>query len=93
MPRTTLLLSTTRAFFPDNWPDPAHPEVPQGAVWVADVPVQAKGKPGVDVLDIFAAQDGSLKVFVNPLPTSPVNMGIARRNAAQSMIEQLVSSA
>ena len=73
------------AFFPEQWPDPAHPEVPRGAIWVADVPA------GIDVLDVMVMQDGSLKVLVNPLPRTPVNMGIARRNAAQAAIDQLIS--
>ena len=47
--------------------DPAHPEVPSGSVWVADVPTGAKGNGEIDVLDVVITAAGDLQILVNPL--------------------------
>ncbi|HET9475233.1 MAG TPA: hypothetical protein VFO82_15140, partial [Steroidobacteraceae bacterium] len=80
-----------KAFFPDEWPDPAHPAVPRGAVWIADVPVIPGSTWVVDVVDVSIAKDGSLRIFVNPLPSSPVHIGIFRRNEIQRKLDALAA--
>jgi hypothetical protein len=58
-----------RAFFRGG-PDPGHPEVPDGAVFVATFPTgfDPSGGGRIDVLDAFLTHDGGLRVLVNPLP-------------------------
>lgn len=80
-----------KAFYPDTWPDPSHPEVPNGSIFIADVLVLRNVKQPEDVIDILTTADGGLQVLVNPLPSTPVNVGLIRLNAAQSAIDSLNS--
>jgi hypothetical protein len=63
------------AFYPSPWPDPNHPEVPYGSIFVATF---ATGyNPGlglIDLIGVLVAADGSLRFMLNPLtPPSPPN--------------------
>jgi hypothetical protein len=80
-----------KAFFPDAYPNPEHPEVPFGAVFVADAPSLGGAQKGiVDVIGVIPTAAGGLQVLVNPLPTAPINWGLARQNAAQNAINSLI---
>lgn len=82
------------AFFRGG-PDPQHPEVPDGAVFVAQFPTganQTTKDANVNLIDVFAAADGGIGVFVNPLPTAPIDWGLARRNEAERMIRELLDA-
>jgi hypothetical protein len=74
-------------------PDPDHPEVPDGAVFIATVPtgINQTGKGNVDVIDVLTTAQGGLQVLVNPLPMSPLNIGEFRRQQAQNAIDNLVA--
>lgn len=53
--------------------DPAHPEVPSGAIYIADFPTGANAITGeIDLLDVIVTAAGDLQVLVNPL-TPPQN--------------------
>lgn len=78
--------------------DPAHPEVPKGAIYVVDVPTGANPRSGViDVLDVLVSAAGELQVLVNPL-TPPklgpgdldtINWGYLRQLLAQNQMDAL----
>lgn len=85
-------------FFPSVWPDPAHPEVPKGAIYVADVPTGANVRSGViDILDVLVSAAGDLQLLVNPLappkpaPSDPSSgdWGYLRQFLAQNQIDTL----
>ena len=79
-----------KAFFPDTWPDPDHPEVPNGSLFVQTVPVMSSNT-SVDVLDVVVAADGSLQILVNPLPVGPTaNVGLFRQQQAQRQLDGLL---
>ncbi|MET0693863.1 MAG: hypothetical protein ABWY56_08025, partial [Propionibacteriaceae bacterium] len=74
-------------------PDPAHPEVPDGSVFVAQFPtgVDQRGNGGIDVIDVLTTSDGGLQVLVNPLPLPPpIDFGLLRSNVAQSQLNAFV---
>jgi LGFP repeat len=53
--------------------DPGHPEVPSGAIYIADFPTGANAITGeIDLLDVLVTATGDLQVLVNPL-TPPQN--------------------
>jgi len=86
-----------RAFFSSDGgpPDPAHPEVPSGAIFVADVPTGADAVTGViDILDVLITAAGDLQVLVNPLtppqqPLGTVSFGYLRQNQVQNVLNGL----
>jgi hypothetical protein len=48
--------------------DPNHPEVPSGAIFVADVPTGANLITGeINILDVLVTAAGDLQILVNPL--------------------------
>jgi hypothetical protein len=61
------------AFFPGQ-PSPEHPEVPAGAIFVAEISVRPSPKKNeppppveLDVLGVQISKEGELRVYVNPL--------------------------
>ncbi|WP_179469667.1 LGFP repeat-containing protein [Mycolicibacterium vinylchloridicum] len=68
--------------------DPVHPEVPDGAIFIAGIPtgIDQTGDGNVDVVDVLTTAQGGLQVLVNPLP--PV-FGEFRRQQAQRAIDNL----
>ena len=59
------------AFYGSDPHDPAHPEVPSGAIYVADVPTDVNTKTGeIAILDVVVTNTGDLQVLVNPLTPS-----------------------
>ena len=82
-----------KAFFPDT-PDAAHPEIPAGSIFVADVPTIKGPTPDpdvVDVVDVLVTAAGGLQVLVDPLPAGPpVNWGLLRKNVAQNTLDGMV---
>jgi hypothetical protein len=76
-------------------PDPNHPEVPSGCVWVADVPTNVDTITGyIDILDVVISKAGDLQVLVNPLtppqqPLSQVSYAYARQNEVQNRLNGL----
>jgi hypothetical protein len=84
------------SFFPAVWPDPAHPDVPMGAIHVADVPTGANLRTGViDILDVLVSAAGDLQILVNPLappkqaPGFNFDWGHERQRQAQDRIDSL----
>lgn len=79
-------------------PDPAHPEVPKGAIYVDTVPTGANLRSSViDILDVIVSAEGDLQVLVNPL-TPPklapgdldtINWGYLRQLLVQNQIDTL----
>lgn len=75
--------------------DPAHPEVPSGAIFVADVPTGANATTGaIDVLDVIVTAGGDLQVLVNPLTPpqdalSKTSWAYLRQLGAQSVLDGL----
>jgi hypothetical protein len=75
--------------------DPAHPEVPSGAIFVADVPTHANDVTGeIDVLDVMIAANGDLQVLVNPLTPpqqalSSVSYTYLRQSGVQAVLNAL----
>ncbi|TDO11902.1 LGFP repeat-containing protein [Mycobacterium sp. BK086] len=68
--------------------DPVHPEVPDGAVFIASIPtgIDQTGNGNVDVIDVLTTPQGGLQVLVNPLPPF---IGEFRRQQAQRAIDNL----
>ncbi len=68
--------------------DPVHPEVPDGAVFIASIPtgIDQTGNGNVDVIDVLTTSQGGLQVLVNPLPPF---IGEFRRQQAQRAIDNL----
>jgi hypothetical protein len=80
-----------RAAFFRGGPDPAHPEVPDGAVFIAAFPtgVNQTGSGNIDVIDVLTTAQGGLQVLVNPLPPS---FGGFRRVFAQNQIDAFLQN-
>jgi hypothetical protein len=90
------------AFFPKEWPDPKHQEIPAGALYVATIPTGADigipGHPGteaINILDILVSATGDLQILVNPL-TPPkdesgfnLDYGHERQRQAQDALDSL----
>lgn len=68
--------------------DPVHPEVPDGAIFIAGIPtgIDQTGDGNVDVVDVLTTAQGGLQVLVNPLPPT---FGEFRRQQAQRAIDNL----
>jgi hypothetical protein len=79
-----------RAFFRGG-SDPAHPEVPNGAVFITSIPtgINQTGAGNIDVIDVLTTAEGGLAVLVNPLP-GPV--GGLRRLIAQNTIDAFLEN-
>jgi hypothetical protein len=75
--------------------DPAHPEVPSGAVFVAAVPTNANLTTGaIDILDVLVTAAGDLQVLVNPLtppqlPLSSISYTYLRQSGVQDILNGL----
>jgi hypothetical protein len=67
-------------------PDPAHPEVPDGAIFLTALPTGASqtGNGDLNVVDILTTAQGGLKVLLNPLP--PI-VGNFRKLIAQQQVD------
>ena len=72
-------------------PDPDHPEVPNGGIFIASFPtgVDQRGLGKIDVINTLTTAQGGLQVLVNPLPTS---FGGLRRTIAQSQVDAFLQS-
>ncbi|MCP9237715.1 LGFP repeat-containing protein [Lewinella sp. JB7] len=74
-------------------PGPADPEITDNSMVITSIPTGANQKPGaenLDFLDVMLMADGSLNVFVNPLPA--IAGGFRRyfaQNALNSALENL----
>lgn len=66
-------------------PDPDHPEVPDGAIFLTSLPTGASqtGNGNLDVIDVLTTAQGGLQVLLNPLP--PI-IGGFRKEIAQSQV-------
>lgn len=66
-------------------PDPDHPEVPNGSIFLAHVPtnVNQSGSGNIDIIDVHTTAQGGLQILVNPLPPS---LGGLRQLLAQNQI-------
>lgn len=75
--------------------DPDHPEVPSGAIFVADVPTGANTITGkIDILDVLITATGDLQVLVNPLTPlqqalSQVSFAHLRQGQVQDVLNAL----
>jgi hypothetical protein len=74
--------------------DPAHSDVPLGAIFLATVPTGADPASGsINILDVIVTAAGDLQVLVSPLtpPGSPagIQWASARQNAAQSQLDSM----
>ncbi|MGG5260332.1 LGFP repeat-containing protein [Phycicoccus avicenniae] len=75
-------------------PDPAAPEVPDGAVRLTDfrTGVKQTGDGDTDVIDLQVTAQGGLQVLLNPLPLwPPVDAGLLRRLVAQNTLDAFVN--
>lgn len=75
-------------------PDPDHPEVPDGAVFIASLPTGASqtGAGNIDVVDVLVTPQGGLQVLVAVGPNIGGNIGTVRQIFAQDAINSLVES-
>ncbi len=80
----------------DNNPhDPNHPEVPSGAIFVAELPTGANAITGeIDILDVLITASGDLQILVNPLTPpqqalSQVSFSFLRQLAVQNVLNSL----
>lgn len=75
-----------RDAFMRGGPEPGHPEVPDGGIFIASFPtgVSQAGDGALDVINVALTAQGGLRVFVNPLPPS---FGGIRRQVAQNQID------
>ena len=69
--------SAVYARFFRGGPDPAHPEVPAGSIFLASFPIGiSQMRDGnVDIVHVMTTADGGLAVLVNPVPTTPIDFG------------------
>ena len=74
------------AAFNRGFADPAHPEVPDGAVFITSLPtgVEQTGNGNINVLDLLVTADGALQILLNPLPPS---IGGLRKKLAQDQVD------
>jgi hypothetical protein len=83
-------------------PDPDHPEVPSGSIFVADVPTvsdlahhqDATVTGAIDILDVVITAAGDLQVLVNPLtplqtPLSSVSFCYLRQSGVQDVLNDM----
>jgi LGFP repeat len=71
-------------------PDPEHPEVPNGAIFLISFPTGANqtGTGGLDVIDVLTTAAGGLQVLLNPLPPFA---GTFRKTIAQQQVDAFVA--
>ncbi len=78
-----------------NTPNAEHPEVPLGAIYVAQVPVNGDSRHStIDILDVLVSAAGELQFFVNPLappgyvdtPPFQVNFGKVKQDQVQTFL-------
>jgi hypothetical protein len=67
-------------------PDPAHPEVPDGAIFLTALPTGASqtGNGDLNVVDVLTTVQGGLQILLNPLP--PI-VGGFRKMIAQQQVD------
>ena len=84
---TEIKKALTEAFTPGL----DHPEVQGAAMFLAEVPTGAnqRGSGNLDFLDVMLSADGSLHVFVNPLPAAA---GFIRRLVAQTALNNALEN-
>lgn len=72
-------------------PDPDHPEVPNGAIFIAAFPtnVDQRGLGNLDVITTLTTAQGGLQILVNPLPPS---FGGVRRYLAQNQLDSFLEN-
>lgn len=89
-----------RAFYSSDGspPDPSHPEVASGALWVADIPTptdpNALRNGAFDILDVLITAGGDLQILVNPLtpsdqPLSQTSYAYLRQLVIQDRLDSL----
>jgi hypothetical protein len=77
-------------------PDPGHPEVPSGAIFVAAVPTNANTVTGeIDILDVLITAAGDLQVLVNPLTPpqqapGPTSYAYLRQTFVQGVLNTMI---
>ncbi|HEY4163581.1 MAG TPA: hypothetical protein VGM59_11005 [Dongiaceae bacterium] len=72
-------------------PDPNHPEVPDGAVFLTALPTGASqtGDGNLDVVDILTTAQGGIQILLNPLP--PI-VGGFRKLIAQQQVDAFLDA-
>lgn len=77
--------------FKRGGPDPEHPEVSDGAVFITTFPtgVDQKGSGNIDVIGVLTTAQGGLQVLLNPLP---VPSGAIRQEVAQQQIDAFLEN-
>jgi hypothetical protein len=72
-------------------PDPDHPEVPNGAIFIAAFPtnVDQRGLGNLDVITTLTTAQGGLRILLNPLPPS---FGGIRRHVAQNQLDSFLEN-
>ena len=75
-------------------PEPGHPEVPDGAVFIAELPtgVSQQGNGNIDVVDVLVSSQGGLQVLVPVGPIFDGNVGTIRQLFSQNTIDSLSES-
>lgn len=70
-------------------PDPDHPEVPDGAIFITSLPTGASqtGNGNLDVIDVVTTSQGGLQVLLNPLPPE---IGAFRKLLAQDRVNSFL---
>lgn len=85
-----------------NTPNVEHPEVPLGAIYVAQVPVNGDSLHStIDILDVIVSAAGELQFFVNPLsppgwvdtPPFHVNFGQVKQDQVQTYLNNFAEHA
>jgi hypothetical protein len=76
-------------------PDPAHPEVPDGAVFITafETGANQKGDGNIDVLDIQTTRFGGLQILVPAGPIIPGGAYNGRQILAQRTVDAFVDNA
>lgn len=94
------VLDGVRAAIFDSFhsPDPGRPYIPDGSVFLADVPTGADRASGnLDILDVIVTTSGHLQVLVNPLASlgtpAEVSPAYLRQLAAQSSLNDFLDAA
>jgi hypothetical protein len=93
----TVDAAITQTFYSSdgNPPDPEHPEVPSGAIFVANVPTGADVNTGViNILDVLVTVNGDLQVLVNPLtpPQLPIDPMVSYTYERQFEVQDVLDS-
>jgi LGFP repeat-containing protein len=88
------VLDGVRGGFFRGGPDPEHPEVPDGAVFITTLPtgVSQHGDGNIDVVDVVLTTQGGLQILVPPGPLLDGNLGTIRRVVADNTIASLLEA-